>query len=463
MRSLMRRDLHDDRGSLILALLGIVILTTVASVGLAAVVNGQKQTRHDNTFAQSLDNANSGLDAMVAAIKNNGPAADIKQTLLDTTMYKNVSATPSYTYDSTGNPAATTWRLSSTGIATTQGHTIYRTVTETVTIAHTYRTPVYGANGLALGAGSGINDYDPGSSTENVTEGNTTLPGAVSLSTTVAQPTTTTPGAATAGACGAPGSTDSNGTTAGNGCLQVSGTDAQNFSQIVNDSSSAPGATSNTCTAPTGSTTSACGSSTIVNSTAPQPTITTPCTPNSSVGIDGHTILSLPTAGILGLTVGTNLETQNLLASPLDVCSTAFPIVIPSLTALLAGTPLPLIGFPISNCTTGLQVFSGSTLVSETEACTPPPSPLLGIYSTAGQPILIGTAGQTTVLDAIVADPSGNCQINGNVVLYGVINCNTITIGPGGGSLQVFYPNTLTAFSDVSHVDYVDNWNETHG
>ena len=69
MRALYRRDLADDRGSIILALLGIIILTTVASVGLAAVVNGQHQSRHDNTFTQALNNAESGVDAMVAALK----------------------------------------------------------------------------------------------------------------------------------------------------------------------------------------------------------------------------------------------------------------------------------------------------------------------------------------------------------------------------------------------------------
>ena len=202
MRSLMRRDLHEDQGSIILALLGIVILTTVASVGLADVINGQTQTRHDNTFAQSLDNASSGLDAMVSYIKNN-PAAGLTgltETLPSSTTYKNVTAKPTLTIDTTGNPASTTWNLSATGIATVQGRSVYRTIDERVTIAHTYRTPVYGAQGLQLGQGSSINDYDPTATASSTTDSlsNTILPG---LTTTVPIPNNGTPGAATVGSC----------------------------------------------------------------------------------------------------------------------------------------------------------------------------------------------------------------------------------------------------------------------
>ena len=58
-----------DEGSIVMAMLGLVIMSSVATIGLASVVSGQKQTRHDNAFAQALTGAESGLDAMVAQIK----------------------------------------------------------------------------------------------------------------------------------------------------------------------------------------------------------------------------------------------------------------------------------------------------------------------------------------------------------------------------------------------------------
>ena len=65
----------SDEGSLILAMLGVMILTGVVSVGLATVITGQKATRHDQTFAQALTGAESGLDSMVAQVKGSPSAA----------------------------------------------------------------------------------------------------------------------------------------------------------------------------------------------------------------------------------------------------------------------------------------------------------------------------------------------------------------------------------------------------
>ncbi|HEX3898233.1 MAG TPA: hypothetical protein VHW74_03620 [Mycobacteriales bacterium] len=463
MRSLMRRDLRDDRGSLILALLGIIILTTVASVGLTAVVNGQKQTRHDNTFTQALDNANSGLDAMVAMIKNNGPSENSNQTLTNTSLYKNVKAVPTFTNDITGNPSSTRWAITATGVSTVQGHTISRTVTEVVTIAHTYRTPVYGANGLALGQGSSISDYNAGANTTPDTV-NGLLGGL--LTTTVPIPNGT-PGAATVGPC----TTAADGTSTGTGCLQVAGSDSQGFSQIVEDSNPAAGSPTDTCTAPSGSTStpaSACGTSMVVASTSPPPTITTPCDGATTVGLDGFPIVSVPTPF---LQLGLNLEPGNLFSSPVDLCSQV-GVDIPSLSTLLAGLPLTTLlalpGFPLTSCITTL--LSGGSLAQQN--CTPPATPLLGLYVTNGSPINIGSACTNvgasnqscppTIVSAIVADEGGNCQINGNVTLFGALNCNTITFTPGA-TLTVEYPNSLSTYDEVSHVDYVDNWNEQHG
>jgi hypothetical protein len=59
-----------DEGSIMLAMIGILILTSVVTVGLASVLKGQAQTRHDEAFAQALSGAETGLDSLVARTRS---------------------------------------------------------------------------------------------------------------------------------------------------------------------------------------------------------------------------------------------------------------------------------------------------------------------------------------------------------------------------------------------------------
>ena len=129
----------DDRGSILLALLAILILTGVASAGLAAVVNGQTSARHDAAFTQAINNAESGLNAMVTQIKAHSTQAAFS---LPPTPAYTVTANAVTLKDGTNAVTKRTWTLTSVGTATVGGHTETRTVTELVTINRIYKTQV---------------------------------------------------------------------------------------------------------------------------------------------------------------------------------------------------------------------------------------------------------------------------------------------------------------------------------
>ena len=144
-----------DHGSIMLALLAIVILTSVVTVALATVVKGQVQSRHDNAFAQALTGAETGLDTMVATIKAT-PASTRQSTLTGTTTSTGAS------YRTSATLTSGVWTLDSVGTAKTTTGTITREVMENVTVTGLYTVPLFGKSGLTMGSGSGVNEYDSG-------------------------------------------------------------------------------------------------------------------------------------------------------------------------------------------------------------------------------------------------------------------------------------------------------------
>jgi hypothetical protein len=467
MRSLYLRDLRDDRGSIILALLGIIILTTVASVGLAAVVNGQHQSRHDNTFTQALNNAESGIDAMVANIKSSPNCNSPSKATLPTSGCTSLSPTSAYTVTatavnnigSTGAAADTTWTITSIGTSTVQGEEITRTVTENVTIVHTYNAPLEGKNGLTLsGSGNSVNNCsscvgaNPTNVTSQVISTGLTIAGLTLGSTTITNvPNSTTPGGAETG-----------------GPLVMQSNDLSGFGEVALDGSGASCASS----------TAVCTSSTIAQQSSPPPAITTPgCTPGALGATVNGVGISLPDP--LGVVLNTSLGLQLNQQPPItDTMCTNLPIVIPTVGASIAGlTTIPgLSAFgglttlntsldaPIgADClTNGLQSLLTTLLSGANLTCTMDPPQDLVINEMGGSTVYLGTGGTVpTYVSALINNPGGNCTITGNVVLYGSINCATITVS-AGSTLTVDYPTDqgLTE-GDTQHADSVDQWNET--
>jgi hypothetical protein len=481
MRTHFRRDVRDDRGSIILALLGIVILTMVASVGLTAVVNGQHQTRHDNTFTQSLNNAESGIDAMVATIKSSCASANSGTIAacagLSGAGYT-VTASPTNAIDQSGNASSTAWLITAAGTSTEQGHQIVRTVTETVSIAHTYHAPVLGTTNLSLPNGSSVSNYQLGltnpsnptgaatpTQTEQISSGVTLsllgiqgLGGTIGATNITNIPTGASPGAAETG-----------------GTLTLSNSDLQNFAQIALDNGE-------TCATAAGAASSLCNSSTIESTLSPTPAINmNGCQSGIGAEVDGKPILDIPN-NILVL--NTNVVADNLYNKTgiQNIC-TNLPIVIPTIgTNLNSLTTLPLLGsllglvglsgtvdVPIgSSCTdlagSALQALSTVVATGNLDCTMNDPASLV-FNETGTSPVYLGTGSSIPTYVSAVVNSNGTCYIDGNVVLYGALNCTSIQAAPGATnvSLTVYYPTDEPAlqYADTQHKDTVLNWNES--
>lgn len=486
-RAFFVRDPREDQGSIILALLGIIILTTVASVGLAAVVNGQSQSRHDNTFTQALNNAESGIDAMVANIKGtsdlNDPSLAMNHsgtnapTLAQSGVYT-VSAQPANNIGSTGNAAATIWYITSTGTALVQGHTITRTITEQVQIAHAYNAPIDGQNQLEFdGVGNAVNNCTvctgPASNGTNPTQ--IAPPVSGSGLTQVLQTVLNDLGASSLGSVtvsdapkgATPGAAQTGGT------LVMQGGDAGNFAQVALDGSNASCLAANGC--------GVSGLSLLTTQATPPPDINTPGCATGMLGAELNGLpLTLPDP--LGVVLTTNLTAKLNQQPPISstIC-TNLPIVVPSLQLSLSS--LPLIG-GLSNLTgldaaldapIGASCLGPSGIANLLDpahmgavSCTmnPPEDLIINQMATTDVPIYLGTGGSLpTYISAEINSPNGTCTISGNVVLYGTLNCAKIIV-PAGSTLTVNYPTddtspTMTG-ADTQHTDTVSYWNETH-
>jgi hypothetical protein len=428
MNRVWRRLHSDERGSIMLALLAIVILTAVATVGLATVVEGQSQTRHDTAFAQSLNNSESGLDSMVDQIKSH-PANANAPELINTGKYDATAVVTSVVKDGTGAITNRTWLIDSKGTATSQHHTVTREVQEQISLSNAYTVPLYGINSLGLGQGSGVEIYDPGTTGGSFTQVGTGLLGL--LSTSILE-YNGTPGAA-----------------ATDGPLSVSSNDLSQFSQIGREN----------LTASCGDATS-CGSTTVVNSSNPPAVLPTPC----QAGIGTDLDINALTNGTQGLNVDAiynilpgftfnatlNTDLANLGDTGITLCDSVIPLVIPSLAANLG--PLGTLTVPINSVCSTVNL----TLAQD---CTMRDPQTLQFFDTGAAPIQLGTGGPT-VISGVIYAPGANCTISGNVILYGALICGNITSTPGS-SIDVEYDDQLN-YNITERTVTVTNWNEVH-
>lgn len=513
MRALYRRSLRDDRGSIILALLGIVILTTVASVGLSAVVTGQHQSRHDNTFTQALNNAESGIDAMVATIKNGTWTAGSNTYLLNSPSQVlsiptsdlpklsgtvtqagapagtySVSASPRNDIGVDGSAKYTTWTITSTGTAVTQSNTITRTVSEVVRVQHSYNTPVEGAKAITMGPGASLNigNYQyvspagqngstgPAPNTTDTASvagvGLSILGIPITLATVTLNnlPTNTSPGAAQTGGpltlTDPSGGIDSIALDQGGSCTPtVAGSTACSGSTVVSQTNiPAPPI------APIG-----CASTDLTGATA------------TVAGLGTVDLTVLPLSGPLtgGLVLNDNVGINLAQSPPVtnDICTT-LPVIIPTVGINLDTATLPdglgSVTSTLASVNATLQVPVGANCAGVTSLVTgvlsgnvqcnmSPPNDLV-INQLGTAPVVLGTSTSSpTYISATITNANGDCYIAGNVTLIGSLQCKTITIA-AGASLTVDYPYTIdgnannVGASDTENQDAVSSWNESH-
>src|SRR3954470_1256405 len=162
MTRLFRRQ-GDDSGNIVVALIAILVVSAVLTLGLATIVRAQLAARHDVAFESARAGAERGLSELVAQVKADPTAAT----------FNPVSGTTSQgvAYTATATAASGGWLVDATGQSSTQGRTVTRHIQSTVTVDDLLSVALFGETALSLGSGagsgaSGVDRYDSGVSSD---------------------------------------------------------------------------------------------------------------------------------------------------------------------------------------------------------------------------------------------------------------------------------------------------------
>jgi hypothetical protein len=422
-----------DEGSIMLAMIGILILTSVVTVGLASVLKGQAQTRHDEAFAQALSGAETGLDSMVARIRS-APTSTSQSPITGT------NTTTGASYSTTATYTSGSWLVDSVGTATVaSGAVLTRRVQETVTVSGLFGVPLFGDTALNMGDGSSVDEYDSGTNGSNSPTQCSVLPhtGIIGLiATTMCTP-----------------DISSYGPAATNGSLTMKGGDIAKFSTVNIDDAAPSGYSSpdfaGTCVGDS----IACASTSVVrSSTALSYPDSTSC--SSGIGVDASAVAGsnylaagavYNILGDLTLNAAVTANLSNLSTSAIMLCFNG-NLLVPSLGA--AGVTLPWNSY----------IYSALPL---RYAPRPPSTLMLIDTASAGSSstITIGDGlNPETALSAVIYAPHASCVIKGHLDLYGAMICGSISAPDG---ISVHYDRQLAA-STTQQTLTVSNWREVH-
>jgi hypothetical protein len=422
-----------DQGSIIIALLGVLIMTSVITVGFASVVMGQKQTRHQQAFAQALTGAETGLDSMVAQVKNAPSQSSF-------TPVTGTNSTTGVSYTATATGSSGSWLVSSTGTANFNGHSLSRTVQENVTLNGIYGVPLFGNSALTAQSGSGVDEYDSGTNGSAANSSCSVLPNTGVVGTGLLSTTMCTPSSLGKG----PAATD--------GSLTMAGSDLSNFSEVDIDNAPASGYSNPDATGKCVGDSTACASSKVKTSTSsltyPDSTVCSNGIGINASAITGSNYLAAGAVynviGNLTLNAAVVANLNNLASSGITLCFNG-NLTVPSLGA--AGVTVPW------NSTV-------NTAVPLTYAPRPPST--LTLIDTSTSPSSTITIGDglnpETALSAVIYAPHATCTMSGHVDLYGAIVCGSVS-APSG--INVHYDTQLKSLTSEQTVT-VSNWREVH-
>jgi type II secretory pathway pseudopilin PulG len=141
---------RSERGSLPVVMLAILIVGSLATVLVGTMFVGQRQTRFDQSFEQSLQIAESGLDRMIQQIESKQQTTDF-----DVPETSVIGGRYSGTADRTGRE----WLLTSIGTATDQTS---RTVTLTIRLESVFGVAAYGRTQVGLRGTNSADSYRSG-------------------------------------------------------------------------------------------------------------------------------------------------------------------------------------------------------------------------------------------------------------------------------------------------------------
>ena len=146
---------RDDDGNIMVAMLGIMVITFIVVIGMTQMVLSERVTRHDRNFEQALSAAEIGLDRLMTQVKASPYASSIP------TISGNDSSTRT-TWSATATGSAGHWVLTATGSANGSGYPVTRTITQNVDVSDLLSHPLFATTSLTVGNGSnsGVDTYD---------------------------------------------------------------------------------------------------------------------------------------------------------------------------------------------------------------------------------------------------------------------------------------------------------------
>jgi hypothetical protein len=420
-----RRSAQDE-GSIVIAMLGIMIVTFIVLVGMTQIIVGQRLTQHDRNYEQALSAAETGLDKLLSTVK----AAPLAASAAPVT---GGDPTTSTTYSATATGGSGHWVLTSTGTATRGPRPVSRTISQHVDVHNllTSQAALFGTRSLTLGGAGSANGVD-------------TYDSAVSSAVCAADGSAQSMGYASARMCThaspALGSLGTDGplTMPGAALPNVAGAD------IFNAGVSGYPNPDNTGTcAGDAATCAAVGTSVTTHPDPLEFPLSSQCANGIGAGVsayDGSLALAANavynfTDVTLNVTAIANL--QNLAASQIVICFSGELDILPILpinTTIATLLPLRLVPRP------------PSTLILISTA---PASGTPKIKLNAGLPL-------ASSLSAVIYAPNADCTATAHVDLYGLAVCGTVS-APNG--INVHYDNQVGNLAFDSPLS-VSDWRE---
>jgi hypothetical protein len=426
---LVRRG--DDSGSIVMAMLAIVVVTGLLTLGLATILSSHLAARHDVAFESALTGAERGLDELVAQAKANPSAASFPAIT--------GTAGTGVSYSATATALPGGWLVDSTGTATSQGRTVTRHIQATVSVGDLLSIPLFGKSGLNVGATgpSAVDRYDSSISSDVCTSSGTAS------------------------------SMDSADTRMCNHAAQPFGaavTDGPLTMRLV-DLSSMSGVS-------------------IFNAPVPgfnDPDATGACSGEicgavgSSVTLH-HERLDFPLSKVCSQGIGAGAVAYS--GTTALAANAVYSFTNVTLNATAIANLANVAGSQIIICFNGtLTIPAGLSLNSTvkcspvtTPSCTPaqlkprPPSTLLliGAAGGSGTPTVNFGAGSSseTSVSAVVYAPNANCTASGHVDVYGVVVCGSVSASAG---LDVHYDAQIDQLNSTAGFDRpvtVSGWRE---
>jgi hypothetical protein len=384
-----------ESGNIMIAMLGIMVLSFIVIVGMTQMVISEHVTRHDRNFEQALAAAEAGLSNVVTQVKASPYAASI-------TPVSGSDSSTHTTWTATATGGAGSWVLTASGTANGSATPVTRTITQTIQVRNLLgdSDPLFAVTSLNVGGGSasGVDTYDS------------------AVDSSVCTPSGTAASMGYSGARMCTHATPALGRIGTDGPLTLPNAALVNVSGVDIYATGTPGYPDPLDTGSCAGDTTTCLSSQVVrHEDALAFPLSTQCSSGVGAGAtayDGSLALAANavynfTDVTLNATAVANL--QNLSGSTLVICFSGTLNVVPTVPVnSMVQTVVPL-------------------------RLEPRPPATLILISTSGSPKIKLNAGLgvSSSLSAVVFAPNADCSATAHVDVYGMLVCGTMSAPQG--------------------------------